>query len=140
MYVNIKYDLLFYQWFPEICSFWQTTSNAFRHFVEAGVLEVWIYCEVTNWGVNIKKNILPCLCSWGRKSDQSEGTYLNPASSDYWSAGKTVERMRKKREKQQDSDSVNLNLNMRSAHVGYNVLHYNSSHIIHIKQPISQCF
>lgn len=36
-----------------------------------------------------KKSSLPCLCSWGRKSDRLEGTCLIPTASDYWLAGKT---------------------------------------------------
>lgn len=50
--------------------------------------------------MDTQTEILPCLCSWGRKSGQWEETYQNPASSDYWSAGKTGE----KENKQQDSE------------------------------------
>lgn len=46
--------------------------------------------RVVNLQTKYKVLILPCLCSWGRKSDQWEGSYLILTASDYWSAGKTV--------------------------------------------------
>lgn len=36
-----------------------------------------------------KLECLPCLCSWGRRSDRWAETCQIPASSDCWSAGKT---------------------------------------------------